>query len=142
MIAHALEVPEFPCEVFHASQRDWTLRNLRTDPAKTKKSVEQKKKGVRVLTLFAKPTGRSCGPGSEERGERGRFPDRVVRGQVKFVLSTNGVPASRCRLRLSPPLHPNFFSFQTATLLPQLEQCCPPSWLGPAQRHAERAQHG
>ena len=67
MIAHALEVPESPCEVFHASQKR-TLSELRTDPAKQKRAWNNKKKRrsrfAAFFTLFTKPTGRSCGPGS------------------------------------------------------------------------------
>ena len=93
--------PRVPCEVFHASQKR-TLSELRTDPAKQKKSVEQKKKAfaVRSILYVVHETDRQeLWSGiwfflkRERERERGRFPDRVVWGQVKFVLSTNGVPA-------------------------------------------------
>lgn len=115
-------------------------RPLGIDPQNettTKKSVEKKTAFSQVLTSARNPAGavvRDLGGffffGGREGWSCFFFPDRVARGQVKFVVSTG--PAFVASFTATSSL------FQTATLLPQLDGVA----LLAAVRQAEHAQHG
>jgi len=136
--ARALAVPE----VFHASQRD--LGNfvpIRKTKTRTKKAWKKS-----VFAVLTSPRNRQelwsgiWGMFWWQRGYSRFFPDRVARGQVKFVLSTGPVPARvpQRSLRLSPPLH----HFSNGDSLPQLDGvascCCKTGRTGPAWLNERR----
>lgn len=117
--------------MFHASQRDLSesvpIRKTKNKKKGVENSVSQ------VSYVARNPAGAVVRDlGFFFGGERGRvfFPDRVARGQVKFVVSTRS--SVRCAF------HRHFITFQTATLFRSwtvLPPCCCktgrtlPAWL-------------
>ena len=137
-------------EVFHAMRAPWEPKGTRTSDVRTdpqqNKTKRAWKKAFRSLlrrenrqgaVVVVRVAGRLGGVGEE----RGYFPDRVVRGQVKFVLSyqrstqRGPVPPSRTR---RCAFHRHFIPLFKRRLSSAVGRCC----LLTAVRLAEHAQHG
>ena len=99
MIAHALEVPESHVKCSMRVKRELFRNYAPTPQNKKERGTKKKAFAVRSILYVVHETDRQeLWSGiwfffEKRERERGRFPDRVVWGQVKFVLSTNGVPA-------------------------------------------------